>query len=353
MEPANNHHSGDSKSLDSDSKANIYSMFSGTILDIDDLVQANNRILDEWDQNGVHDVLGPRTAPSPPEQPESESNHLSESEAEDLKDSNLCYRALRRCNCCYERLLHWPRISAVILGVTFPMLFLTLLSAVFGLFLAYAEAPLEFQLNDNSLAQNARERHTLNAVVNITDIIPTLCLRMFIKQVNVSSIPSFLRQHIFLSNVSLTPITDISSTEPSSNGTLDDVVTFNSTALFEFMRSCGAEVAPLVESLFRKTSSAYRDIVASELTFDWIRCYPGAQNSGIRSAMSGSVNIEDFRYDAQLDWYEKSWKQSQLLYYEILLDQYLAQGNTTPEDAKYQATMQSFNLATGCQRNCS
>ena len=268
-------------------------------------------------------------------------------DSDDMRDASCCYRIARNWTCCYHTLLGWPRTSAILLGVILPMFFLIFLSVLFGFFLARAETPLEIQQNDAAMVQSMLQLSTVRFVVNTTDTIPALCLGLYFLQQNVSSLDEYLLEHLLgPGNSSLAA----QSPELVSPGR---EVSVNTSETLQFMVQCGQVAGSIVERTIRNTSAIYRDEVPGDLTFNWVRCYPGAR--GLGQAGESPTSIDEYRFNAQYEWYAKTWKQSQNETYQALLAEYLADSansSTTTEEAVLRAKNESYQLATGAS-GCS
>jgi hypothetical protein len=259
-------------------------------------------------------------------------------EHDDLSDAGCCYRMIRKCPRAYKSLLRWPRTSAIILGVTFPMLFLVLVSIVFGSILASLEAPLEVDQNDSYLAQSTLEIAVLRSVVNITTFVPQLCLAMYFNGLGLEDLRTRFQEYVLLGPNATLPAIFGDYMSPGV------IVTTNSSEMFEYMNSCGNAAGPIVERLFRNTSTLIKKASPGSLTFNWIRCYSGANGLGGHPSMPS--NIDEFRYNAQYEWYTETWRKSQQQLYQTFLQQNL-EANMSLTDATEQAKLSSFRDATG------
>jgi hypothetical protein len=259
-------------------------------------------------------------------------------EAEDLRDAGCGYRLLRKCPRMYKALLRWPRSSAIILGVVFPMFFLIMLSTLFGSILAVIEAPLEGQQNDNALAQSTTELSVIQAVINITSLIPELCLAMFLRGTEIGALRENIKLYLLVGPNATSSYLIGELLDPGVN------ITVNSREILLFMDECGEAAAPLVETMFRNSSSAFKDGSFDNLSFNWIRCYPGA--NGLGGGGSSPSSIDEFRYNSQYAWYTKLWRESQKEYYDAFLEQNL-DANMSRTQAKARALSASIQQATG------
>jgi hypothetical protein len=259
-------------------------------------------------------------------------------ENDDLRDAGCCYRMLRKCPRAYKSLLRWPRTSAIILGVAFPMLFLILVSTLFGSILAIYEAPLEVQQNDNYLAQSTLELTVLRSVVNITTFVPQICLAMYFNGLGLEDLRTRFQEFVLLGPNATFPAIFGDYISPGV------IVTTNTSEMFEYMNSCGNAAGPIVERLFRNTSTVFTKASFDSLTFNWIRCYSGANGLGGRP--SPPASIDEYRYNAQYAWYTETWRASQQQLYKTFLQQNL-EANMSLTDATEQAKVSSFLEATG------
>jgi hypothetical protein len=257
---------------------------------------------------------------------------------DDLSDAGCCYRMIRKCPRAYKTLLRWPRTSAIIFGVIFPMLFLILVSTLFGSILATLEAPMEVEQNDSYLAQSTLEIAVLRSVVNITTFVPQICLAMYFNGLGLEDLRTRFQEYVLLGPNATFPAIFGEYVSPGVT------VTTNSSEMFEYMNSCGNAAGPIVERLFRNTSNVFKKGSSGSLTFNWIRCYPGANGLGGRP--SAPTNVDEFRYNAQYDWYTETWRESQQQLYQTLLQQNL-EANMSLPDATEQAKLSSFLEATG------
>jgi hypothetical protein len=174
--------------------------------------------------------------------------------------------------------------------------------------------------------------------------MPEVCLALYFNQEDLGTLLERVRDYIFLGPNATADFIG----EYYSPGV---VVQVNSSDLFQFMSRCGDAAAPLVETLFRNSSSAFKDASFDAVTFNWIRCYPGANGLGQSASLPSS--IDEFRYDAQYAWYTQTWRQSREQYYTTFLQQNLDANMSLPV-AKEQALRASIEQATGidgCELN--
>jgi hypothetical protein len=219
------------------------------------------------------------------------------------------------------------------------MLFLILVSTVFGTILALWEGPLEGQQNDIALAQSTVELSVIRAVINITSHVPELCLAMFLRGMEIGSLRENLRVYLLVGPNVTSDYVFGELLYPGVNVTID------SRDMLIYMRECGEAAAPIVEGLFRNSSSAFMDGSFGDLTFNWIRCYRGA--NGLRVGGSNPSSIDEYRYNSQKEWYLETWRQSQNQYYYAFLEQNMDARNMSLTEAKLRALSASIQAATG------
>jgi len=223
-------------------------------------------------------------------------------EDDDLPES-CCYRIVIEgpCGGCISR---WPRCCSLFFGVLIPLFMLIVFSLLFGILLAHVEYPNEVNQNNALLAGRADAVTFSELGTALTSLIPKLCFELY------------------LNNVTLSETEDVgdkiweiilSENRTFLNDTIQDAVlggkliTVNATTLYEFMVECGNATSSVVEGVQERIQNA-TESSSDDLTFNWIRCFPGAESGKLQ--MLTIVSSDLIRPEAQEEYFSEVWQVS-------------------------------------------
>ena len=287
---------------------------------------------------------------------EAAPQHASLTQSQMADRGGILYRAITNSKCLWRCLKAFPRTTALLYGVIFPLAILCIVSTVFGLFLARSEAPNEVLVNDRTLATSAQKLSSSLALSKITSRMPKVCMELF-----------------FRNDTNLTDLTEAMATailrDLQSNQTIDEDyqspngtgknVTIDTSELYAFMGECWQAATPALEQLLDSLKESAAS--TASMSFNWIRCFPGAK--GIKSLSVPwltRVDIAEIQQEAQQELYSSTWWADQDQLYEQYLSEYLSSGNVTgrlnttrAERLAYQRSVQDATGGTTCELNAA
>lgn len=271
-----------------------------------------------------------------------EVNHNSK---DDSKQAGILYRSVKRCPPLYRFMLRWPRTFSLLLGVLLPQFFLIAVAVVVGIWLALVEAPYEVTANNQIVSSNVFAVEELMSIANRSIFMPAFCLELFARERHTSYIAEYV-------NDTLIPWASASADIPYSPAEALNLTTLNLTGLHSYFVKCGQFARPLVNRLGERQIS--KDSTGS-LTFNWIRCIPGAKGLRKVAGMANINMIPEMRYESQQRYFMASWlKDQQALYLEYYRD--LRAANVSNDNATLIASRDSILNATGgngCELNAA
>ena len=268
------------------------------------------------------------------------------------------YARLMRNPCCAPFLKRFPRTCAVLCGVVFPLWVLVFVSLGFGSILCEQEAPPEISNNDASLEQRYFTNFSSSLILNLTMVLPRVCTIAFLSKGNstlessetdAAALLAPLLNYDLAKGHSVLPkllLPHEGYDYPDSFPTAFDPETrvINSTELYLFMSECGESLQEAISSLLATT---IRDSIkaANSLTFNWIRCYEGA-DGGTRDFNGGQLSAQERSMQGQSRVYVESWEEDRQSlyqdYYQAMID-----SGVDPTTAWVNATTAAAKDATG------
>lgn len=264
-----------------------------------------------------------------------------------------CYRFWLRWPRLYNCLSRWPRLSSLLLGVIFPMFVLILFSMLFGLWVSHYEAPQEVADNNARLANYTKSQKLAQSMYNITTMLPELCLEMYLNNETTKeeAIERILNEIAFFQgNVTDSREEDILkqvSGESQSNHIN------NATELKKWMFNCTSFMQPTLVTMFERFGQiAFTS--AGQLTFNWIRCVPGADGLEHFKWIGASNNISQMRYAAQSEHFTQAWNTDQQNLFGRYQQELKNNRNDSRSQEKVMALVFSIDDASGyfaCEYN--
>jgi hypothetical protein len=319
-----------------------------------------SREADDWGSSAAvdhhHDEIASDSLPGA-EDPNSESEHpgsgntdassrvsrrpVSQAGKEGAKMGCL-YRLAVRFPRFHRLVLSWPRTCSLILGVILPLFVLIFISVVIGIILSIIEAPLEVARNDNVLATDVQ---TYDGLILISEplfseesaFLPSICLELYSRHQNASLIEKY--------------VLDLLKSESDALKALNltDPFEVNETAVADYLDECGEFARPIMERLEQDNNTIF-SIIGDALTFNWIRCIPGAKGLRTVAGMASLNMIPQMRYDAQKKHYIDVWRKDQKELYDRLYEEEIA-ANMSSVNASMAALQESVRQASGV-RGC-
>lgn len=288
----------------------------------------------------------------------------------DEDDRGCCfYHFLMRFSHCERILTTWPRTGSLLLGVLLPMALLIGLCFVLGLQVARFEAPREIQDNDDLLRRYTLGNKLVQTHTNLSALVPKLCWEWYQLDEKSPDMVQDRLQDMLLLNVS-SALNNASATATTATNRGANVATsppnqlphyasnnetnsrmmmlINGTALEEWLDLCGTTANAMLTS--RLPTEVVIDLtqLESALSFNWIRCRPGA--TGIQTKdWAGSHNLQEMQPSAQRAYFTQTWQNDQQAlylqrYHELMME---SDQNVTERDAQEQAFLFSTQMASG------
>ena len=112
---------------------------------------------------------------------------------------------------------------------------------------------------------------------------------------------------------------------------------------FSFMEDCGNEAQANADSLLSQ-SVATLITSSQELSFDWIRCFDGAD--GTRSFRGGQLTPEQRSVEGQTDWFTRTWELDRQRLFDLYYLQLIEDGFDQTDAFKI-ATQEAARDANG------
>ena len=308
-------------------------------------------------------------------------------DAEQDERHSCCYKCCSVCccltPCCLTLPEKWPRVFGVLIGIVFPLFSLIAVSLLFGFGLASLEAPGEVETNNDIIATSKAVDLQADLVAAITEELPTICSSAFWVEQAVE-LPF---KECLASNQTATDLlddgaiaiggnstgngTDPNCTEPASlesnliqeviqevfvsqlaqcswqndtsrpdlnataNISLPTELTIQRSDIMTAMTECGQEALQIVRE-YKFEDIVDPELVASSVSFNWIRCTAPDPNSNddLGGAIGGVIgdffnpfmNTSQFLPSVQEEAVMNAWKKSQEELYCQYLDQSTAGG---------------------------
>ncbi|KAL7557515.1 hypothetical protein ACA910_005269 [Epithemia clementina (nom. ined.)] len=259
-----------------------------------------------------------------------EQNDQRKNESE--QDGRL-YREMSNNRWTAVILKTFPRTCVMLLGVVVPLLGLIVLSLFFGIILARLEAPTEVESNDDILAKRLIVRRAEQLVTNLTVAIPHVCLIAFLTGTEVEP---FSAELVNMINEDPKQIL-----KDNFDLFIERSKETNYTEAYESVVACGRASKTFADALYKNAREEVGDSLA-EMSFNWIRCYPGAHDLNV-DISSGILDRKERSPHIQSAYYQLVWMSN---FYE-LFDQYTEESNATTLDELYQASTRALEDATG------
>lgn len=291
------------------------------------------------------------------------SKTSSRNNADDDNNKGGCfYRFITSRKCCWHCMKKWPRTTALIYGIILPLCILCIVSTVFGVILAKIQAPSEIAINNAHLADSIMAGAVMATVGEIASRIPRVCIELFFEgDLDFEYLPNRLVDGLNITGF----VSDINPSFGGGGVFNDDlvnssgtIVPVNTTVLTDFLTECGKAAEPFIKTLFETAGTSLQGAMSSQISFNWIRCFPGAQGTNsMKIAWLTKADLAEIQPQAQRQFYLKNWKTSQeTLYRQFLNETAVAQNNTSmlTESEVFAAYNQSLVQATGgteCELN--
>lgn len=257
-------------------------------------------------------------------------------------EGGMIYRLITNNHCLWRCCKSFPRTTALCYGVVFPLAVLCIMSTVFGLLLARAEAPNEVRENDRILGETAEEIAAAESLGAMISRIPQTCLHLFfVNETNSNDTLSGMILKEIRQN-------ETQREQAFSLTSVGQVVEVNTTELSSFMEQCGQAAGPhlqiLVDGLVNAT------VATSDLTFNWIRCFPGAKGiSSLEIPWLTRENLYEIQFQAQQELYVQVWKADQKRLQQEFMKLLISRKDDVLDDTQriLQSFKQSIAQATG------
>lgn len=216
----------------------------------------------------------------------------------------------------YSRVIEaWPRTSAFLFGVVVPLFTLVAVALLFGFFLSKLEGPPEIEANDHLLAAHTEAETLVTIVSNFTGLLPQLCIKLYFDNHSILELGPALFDRLV--DGALDESEDL-KVEQLVNRSL---LSIDTEELFTYMEACGNDAKPITSFLAERAANASKR-VSGDLSFNWVRCYPGADGlggTGQSDIWATGQSIEEIRPAAQVQHFQRVWElDRQRIYHETL-----------------------------------
>jgi hypothetical protein len=266
---------------------------------------------------------------------------VSQTDKDKVKKGCL-YRLAVRFPRVHNLLLSWPRTFSLVLGVILPLFVLIFICVIIGIILAIVEAPLEVSRNDHVVATDVQTYDGLMLVSKplFSDeaaFLPSICLELFLRRQNASLVEKYILELLKSESDALKTLN------------LTDPFDVNETVVGDYLEECGEFARPIMERL-EQDNNTVLTLIGTALTFNWIRCIPGAKGLRTVAGMASLNMIPYMRYDAQKQHFVDVWRKDQKVLYDRFYEENIA-ANMSAVNASVNALQESVNKASGV-RGC-
>jgi hypothetical protein len=259
--------------------------------------------------------------------------------------SGCLYRVISRFPRLHNVLLSWPRTCSLILGVILPLFVLIFIAVIVGIVLAIVEAPLEVGANNEVIATDIQ---TYDGLMLISAplfseqyaFLPSVCLDLYLRKQS----PSLIEQYVL----------DVLQSEEKALKALNmtDPFAMNQSSVGDYLEQCGEFAQPIVDRM-QTINETFFSVVGNAMTFNWIRCIPGAKGLRTVAGMASLDMIPYMRYDAQKKYFIETWEKDRKRLYNIFYRELIA-ANMSSVNASTLALQKSIKEASGvdgCELN--
>lgn len=213
-------------------------------------------------------------------------------------------------------LLQWPRLGSCLLGVVLPLLGLVGLCMAFGLWVARYEAPYEIRANDAKLQARANAEKQVQVVQVGTTLTPKACLEAFLLNKTDYQAANDHLLHVLIATLHNQSRTDLEeqvqqvilqqdNNNHNHNNTTSTTLLLQN--LHQWMNACGSVVDDEAIRILNEITHDFQTM--GELTFDWIRCVPGANGLGNGFSRTAGADIPALLH--QSTFYANAWTKDQ------------------------------------------
>lgn len=266
-----------------------------------------------------------------------------------------CYERCVSKKCCSFCITRFPKTCAVFVGILVPLFALTVLSGIFGGFLCELESPGEIDLNNERMASMFLAEAEADLILNMTTVLPRACYATYLYQLNetefVADIEDVLRaiiRPVFVpsSNPLVGPVGPEVFIEENRDSLFDPPsILINSTDLFIYMSDCGIAASEVIRDRLAETISNVAKTASQDLTFNWIRCFDGAEAGSIEFR-GNELTAEQRSQSGQAQAYSQEWNEDREALFRLYFNQFLEDGES-PVAAFVNASALSVEEATG------
>ena len=251
-----------------------------------------------------------------------------EKHSDDEKDGDL-FKRMSKNRCSGVVLKKFPRCCIFLVGVVIPLFVLIFLSLFFGIILAALEAEGEVESNDDILATRFLARRAQDLVTSMTVSAPRVCLHGYLTGMNATPFSDALIDLI------ARPAEEFKTENPDLLGLYNET---NMTELYEFLVECGNSSRSFADEEARAAVGGS----VSELSFNWIRCYEGANN--LKVDISGDIlRSQERNPRLQREFYERVWRSD----FDRLYAQYRKEENAVTLAESLKASTRALEDASG------
>jgi hypothetical protein len=170
--------------------------------------------------------------------------------------------------------------------------------------------------------------------------LPSVCLDLYLRKQS----PSLIEQYVL----------DVLQSEEKALKALNmtDPFAMNQSSVGDYLEQCGEFAQPIVDRM-QTINETFFSVVGNAMTFNWIRCIPGAKGLRTVAGMASLDMIPYMRYDAQKKYFIETWEKDRKRLYNIFYRELIA-ANMSSVNASTLALQKSIKEASGvdgCELN--